>query len=35
VSLTSRQAELRPQSRSAFLHRLGFAGMLRANPLDR
>jgi hypothetical protein len=35
VSLTGRQAELRPQSRSAFLHRLGFAGMLRANPLDR
>jgi hypothetical protein len=34
VAATTRQAELRPQSRSAFLARLGFARMLRANPLD-
>ncbi len=31
---TKRQAEIRPQSRSAFLQRLGFAELLRANPLD-
>jgi HD domain len=35
VSATSRQAKLRPESRSAFLHRLGFNALLRANPLDR
>jgi HD domain len=34
VGATSRQAEIRHQSRSAFLHRLGFPGLLRANPLD-
>jgi hypothetical protein len=35
VAATDRQAEIRPQSRSAFLSRLGFAGLLRGNPLDR
>jgi hypothetical protein len=35
VSATGRQARIRPQSRSALLDRLGFAGLLRANPLDR
>jgi hypothetical protein len=35
LSATRRQAEIRPQSRSALLHRLGFAGLLLANPLDR
>ncbi len=35
VSATARQAKIRPQSRSALLDRLGFAGLLRANPLDR
>jgi hypothetical protein len=30
---TARQAQLRPQSRSALLARLGFAGLLRRNPL--
>jgi HD domain-containing protein len=34
VASTERQATVRPGSRSAFLHRLGFAGLLRANPLD-
>ncbi|HEX3609303.1 MAG TPA: HD domain-containing protein [Solirubrobacterales bacterium] len=32
---TRRQAELRPQSRAALLHRLGFGGLISANPLDR
>jgi hypothetical protein len=32
---TKRQAERRPQSRAALLHRLGFAKLLSANPLDR
>lgn len=35
VSATGRQARIRPQSRSALLNRLGFAGLLQANPLDR
>jgi hypothetical protein len=35
IAATDRQAEIRPQSRSAFLSRLGFAGLLRSNPLDR
>jgi hypothetical protein len=35
IQVTRRQADIRPQSRSALLHRLGFAGLLRANPLDR
>jgi hypothetical protein len=35
VSATGRQAKIRPQSRSALLDRLGFAGLLLANPLDR
>ena len=34
VAATERQAARRPQSRSAFLHELGFARLLRANPLD-
>jgi hypothetical protein len=34
VAATDRQAEIRPQSRSAFLHTLGFLDLLRANPLD-
>jgi hypothetical protein len=32
---TKRQAERRPQSRAALLHRLGFAKLVSANPLDR
>jgi hypothetical protein len=35
ASATGRQAKIRPQSRSALLHRLGFAELLLANPLDR
>jgi HD domain len=35
VAATKRQAEIRPRSRSAFLVQLGFARMLRANPLER
>ncbi len=35
VSATRRQARIRPQSRSALLDRLGFAGLLLTNPLDR
>ncbi len=31
---TERQAEARPQSRAALLHRLGFTGLVSANPLD-
>lgn len=34
VATTNRQAKLRPQSRSALLHRLDFPALLRANPLD-
>jgi hypothetical protein len=34
VAATDRQAKIRPQSRSAFLSRLGFEGLLRGNPLD-
>lgn len=34
VAATNRQAELRPQSRAAFLRGLGFPRLLRANPLD-
>jgi hypothetical protein len=34
VAATTRQARIRPQSRSALLHRLGLPGLLRANPLD-
>ncbi|MFL5844487.1 MAG: HD domain-containing protein [Solirubrobacteraceae bacterium] len=30
-----RQSQLRPRSRSRLFHRLGFAGMVAANPLDR
>ncbi len=33
VTMTSRQAQIRPRSRSAFLHGLGFPALLRANPL--
>ncbi|HEY0391596.1 MAG TPA: HD domain-containing protein [Solirubrobacterales bacterium] len=32
---TKRQAEVRPQSRAALLHRLGFGKLVSANPLDR
>jgi hypothetical protein len=35
LTATKRQAELRPQSRAALLHRLGFAKLVSANPLDR
>lgn len=34
VAAADRQAQIRPQSRSALLGRLGFADLLRANPLD-
>jgi hypothetical protein len=33
VTSTASQARLRPQSRAALLHRLGFAKLVRANPL--
>jgi hypothetical protein len=32
---TERQAEIRPHSRAALLHRLGFTKLVSANPLDR
>ncbi len=32
---TKRQAEVRPQSRAALLHGLGFGKLISANPLDR
>jgi hypothetical protein len=32
---TARQAKVRPHSRAALLHRLGFAKLISANPLDR
>ena len=32
---TTRQAKRRPHSRAALLHRLGFAKLVSANPLDR
>lgn len=32
---TARQAKIRPQSRAALLHRLGFTKLVPANPLDR
>lgn len=32
---TSRQAHLRPQSRSALLHKLGFAALVKDNPLEQ
>jgi hypothetical protein len=35
VAATRRQAQLRPRSRAALLHKLGFAGLVAANPLDR
>ncbi len=35
LSDTSRQAELRPDSRAALLHRLGFTKLVTANPVDR
>jgi hypothetical protein len=34
ITSTTKQARLRPQSRSALLHQLGFAKLVRANPLD-
>lgn len=33
--LTAAQAKIRPESRAGLLTRLGFQGMVRANPLDR
>lgn len=35
VSATGHQAQVRPRSRAALLHRIGFARLVRANPLDR
>jgi len=35
LSGTKRQAKVRPQSRAALLHQLGFADLVTANPLDR
>jgi HD domain len=35
AELTAAQAELRPESRMGLLTRLGFQGLVRANPLDR
>jgi hypothetical protein len=35
IAATKRQAKIRPASRAALLHRLGFAGLVAANPLDR
>jgi hypothetical protein len=35
VSDTARQAELRPHSRAALLHRVGFTKLVSANPIDR
>jgi hypothetical protein len=35
LAATSRQAKLRPRSRAALLHRLGFTALVDANPLDR
>ena len=34
VVSTTKQAQMRPRSRSALLHKLGFAKLIRANPLD-
>ncbi len=34
LAATKRQAQLRPHSRAALLHRLGFAALVSANPLD-
>jgi HD domain len=34
VDTTSKQARLRPQSRAALLHKLGFAGLIKGNPLN-
>jgi hypothetical protein len=31
---TRRQAEVRPESRAAFMRRLGFTDLVAANPLD-
>ena len=35
VGSTTRQAEMRPGSRSALLHGLGFVGLIRGNPLEK
>jgi hypothetical protein len=32
---TARQAKIRPHSRAALLHRLGFTKLVAANPLDQ
>jgi HD domain len=34
VGSTTRQAQMRPGSRSALLHGLGFVGLIRGNPLE-
>lgn len=33
-AVTRKQAQMRPESRAALLHRLGFSGLLHANPLE-
>jgi len=35
LAATRRQAQARPRSRAALLHRLGFTDLVAANPLDR
>ena len=35
VADTARQAELRPHSRAALMHRVGFTKLVSANPIDR
>lgn len=35
ATMTGAQANVRPDSRAALLHRLGFAQLIAANPLDR
>jgi hypothetical protein len=35
ANVTAEQARVRPQSRSALLHRLGFPKLIEANPLDQ
>ncbi len=35
ITDTKRQAQQRPHSRAALLHKLGFTELVSANPLDR
>jgi hypothetical protein len=35
VEATTEQAQIRPHSRAALLHRLGFAKLIEGNPLER